>query len=149
MEATTARYETDYRPENLPETDYRELFTIRLPALPEQGAEIRSRLIAELEQTLGSARTELFFQFGKESLDHLFDFAGKRERLVTLIRTGDPEHPVSVQATTLFNQPESLSPVTAYWQVGELPDGGLANLENLPAPLQPLATRWFYNDRSR
>jgi hypothetical protein len=147
LEAAAGRYERGYIPETKRRSDYLDMFTMRFPALPEQGGRIRRDLEDGVRTALGDERADLFFKYGQEWVEHMFSSGGTKERLITITRTGDAVGTVDVQ-TQLFKDGTNLG--SNFHQIWTSPDDhAIANLHSLPAPLQIIATRWHLNDRPR
>jgi len=100
------------------------LFTLVTRAFPEEGQELRRRLVAELQNQIGVERAEILMTQGKQTFQYDFLNFGARERwvsvgrakdgLVTIARSLYDENGVSnsasVSTTTAENIPPSLRP---------------------------------------
>ncbi|HAV61906.1 MAG TPA: hypothetical protein DCY13_06035 [Verrucomicrobiales bacterium] len=146
LEAASGRYEPGYVPQNRWNEAQLEAFTMRFPALQQQGTTIRSDLEAAVHAALGESRSRLLFNYADESLDVMFASQGRRERLITIIRTGNESGAVNYQIATVH---DGRNIGTTFHRIHTLPDGTIANLHPLPAPMQAIAIRWHLNDRPR
>lgn len=144
IENARGRVEPSAQPINLDKTDYVESFSMRFPAFPEQGAEIRQQLVSGVSEALGDERSELLLTYASERLDELFSYEGRQEKLVTLVRTGIASEPIRIEETTFFDG-QQLG--TTFHTISTDSSGRPLNLNKLPQPLQSVATRWFYWDR--
>lgn len=147
LEAASGRYEFGYVPKTKRRADYLDMFTMRFPALPEQGAAILTDLEQGVRAALGDTRGNLFLKYAEDWGQETFAHGGKVERLITIARTGDPVGTVEGQVELILDEGNSHTSFHSIWTSPD--DRTIVNLHFLPAPMQAIATRWHLNDRPR
>jgi hypothetical protein len=144
LEAASARYEPRFSPSHR-DINEKEMMSYRFPALGDQAADVQKEVTASLTNILGIERANLFIHHSK-SIDYLTNGKGRPERVVTLLRTGNPQSPVTVVTSTGF---EGQGRGTESYSLGSEPDHLKGSLLGIPEFLRPIAVRWFHNDLAR
>lgn len=144
LEAASARYEPRFSPSHR-DIHAMEMMSYRFPALPDQAVDAKTRITASLANILGVERANLFMHHS-QSIDYLTNGKGRPERVVSLLRTGNPQSPVTVVISTGF---EGQGRGTESYSLGSKPGHLQGSVLGIPEFLRPIAVRWFYNDLAR